>query len=146
MRRKGPSVCVRFVEPKDLSFCVRSDYDHVDEDVLRREIDRKMVILAEVGGKPVGYLRLEYLWLKIPYIGIIRVDRKYRRKGVGAAMIGFLEEHSVRLGHEALYSSSQADEPEPQMWHRKMGFEECGYIAGINNGVGEIFFRKLLKK
>jgi len=61
-------------------------------------------------------------------------------------MIEFLEEHLSRRGHKALYSSSQANEPEPQTWHRKTGFEECGYIAGINNGVGEIFFRKFLKE
>ncbi len=47
--------------------------------------------------------------------------------------------------HEFLYSSSQADEPLPQAWHRRMGFAECGLIAGINpGGVGEIFFRKPL--
>ena len=45
----------------------------------------------------------------------------------------------------ALYSSSQVDEPPPQAWHRHMGFQECGIIAGINEGgVGEVFFRKAL--
>jgi len=35
------------------------------------------------------------------------------------------------------------DEPEPQAWHRHMGFVECGIINGINeNGIGEVFFRK----
>jgi len=44
-----------------------------------------------------------------------------------------------------LFSSSQANEPEPQAWHRHVGFEECGFIAGINEGgVGEVFFRKVL--
>ena len=42
-------------------------------------------------------------------------------------------------------SSSQADEPEPQTWHRAIGFEECGIISGLNEGgIGEIFFRKKL--
>jgi hypothetical protein len=28
------------------------------------------------------------------------------------------------------------------MWHRKMGFAECGIINGINEaGIGEVFFR-----
>jgi hypothetical protein len=49
-------------------------------------------------------------------------------------------------GCPALYSSSQADEPEAQAWHRRVGFEECGLIAGINRGgVGEVFFRKQLR-
>ena len=44
-----------------------------------------------------------------------------------------------------LYSSSQADEPEAQAWHRRMGFEECGIVSGINEGgIGEVFFRRPL--
>ncbi|MFQ6095300.1 MAG: GNAT family N-acetyltransferase [Candidatus Bathyarchaeia archaeon] len=142
------SVDVRFAEPEDLDFCIRSDYKYkyVSETMIKRKIEERTVILAEVDGKPIGYLRIEYLWLKIPYISLITVSAEYRRKGVGTAMINFLEEYLSRNGHKVLYSSSQVDEPGPQMWHRKMGFEECGYVAGINEGgIGEIFFRKFLK-
>lgn len=48
-------------------------------------------------------------------------------------------------GYQSLYSSSQADEPAPQAWHRAVGFAECGFLAGINpGGVGEMFCRKPL--
>ena len=70
---------------------------------------------------------------------------KYRRQGVGKALLRFIETFLREAGHEALYSSSQADEPEPQAWHRHVGFEECGFIAGINDGIGEVFFRKSLR-
>jgi len=139
------AVKVRFAEPTDLDYCIESDYEHVGETVLRRKIEEKTVVLAEVDEKPIGYLRIEYLWLKIPYLSVIGVDEEYQRRGVGTAMIKFLEEHLSRSGHNILYSSSQADEPGPQTWHRKIGFEECGIIAGINDGgVGEVFFRKQL--
>jgi hypothetical protein len=49
-------------------------------------------------------------------------------------------------GHSAFLSSSQVDEPNPQAWHRHMGFVECGILAGLNEGgVGELFFRKELR-
>lgn len=140
------SVNVRFAEPKDLGFCIESDYKHVSEAIIKRKMKEKAIILAEANEKPIGYLRIEYLWLKIPYISLIVVIKGYRRKGVGSAMIRFLEEHLIRNGQKVLYSSSQVNEPEPQTWHRRVGFEECGYIAGINEGgIGEIFFRKFLK-
>ena len=136
---------VRFAEPTDLDYCIESDFKHVGEAVLRRKIEEKAVVLAEVNEKPIGYLRIEHLWLKTPFLSTIGVDEEYQRRGVGTAMIGFLEEHLSRRGHGVLYSSSDADEPGPQAWHRKVGFEECGIIAGINDGgVGEVFFRKLL--
>jgi hypothetical protein len=39
----------------------------------------------------------------------------------------------------------RSKEPEPQAWHRHIGFTECGALVGINDGgIGEIFFRKVL--
>ena len=144
--RQGLSVNVRFAEPEDLAFCIKSDFSHVNEAILKRRIEEKAVIIAEVDEKSVGYLRIEYLWLKIPYIGLIIVEEEYRRRGIGTAMIQFLEKYLVGEGHRILYSSSQTNEPEPQAWHRRVGFEECGYIAGINEGgIGEVFFRKPLR-
>jgi len=146
MKRKL-SINVRFAELKDSAFCIRSDYKHITKDTLKRRIEEKAVILAEVDGKPAGYLRVEYLWLVVPYVSHVSVHEKHRKKGVGTAMIKFLEEYLRRRGHKVLYSSSQANEREPQMWHRRIGFEECGYIAGINEGgIGEIIFRKMLEK
>jgi hypothetical protein len=40
-------------------------------------------------------------------------------------------------------SSSQVNEPMVQEWQRKMGFRECGIIAGINRGgIGGSLLRK----
>lgn len=158
------SVNVRFAGLKDLDFCIKSDFKHLTEAIVERKIEEKAVILAEVDGKLVGYLRLEYFWYAIPYLGNISVNKRYRRKGVGTAMIKFLEEHLLKQGLEVLYSSSEAHAREPQAWHRAVGFEECGFIASINptpeifargqapetvyagrRGIGEIFFKKILK-
>ena len=163
MKGKLP-VNVRLAELKDLYFFIKSDWKHADayrgtkfmEEYLRRKIEAKDVVLAEVDGKLVGYLRIEYLGLIVPYLGIIGVNEEYQRKGVGTAMINFLEEYLLKRegykiftcdGHSLLYSSAEATAIESQAWHRAVGFKECGIIAGCNEGeIGEIFFRKTLKK
>jgi len=162
MKRKT-SISVRLAELKDLDFCIKSDFQHVDayrgrmfmEKYLRREIEANNVIVAEVDGKLVGYLRIEYLGLIAPYLGIVGVNEEYQRKGIGTAMIKFLEAYLVkRKGHKVfklngqavLHSSAEATATESQAWHRAVGFQECGIIAGCNEGgIGEIFFRKNLK-
>lgn len=162
MKRKS-SVVIRYAELKDLDFCMKSDFQHVDahrgrmfmENYLRRRIEANDVIVAEVDGRTVGYLRIEYLGLIAPYLGIIGVDEEYQRKGIGTAMIAFLEEHLVSWkerkifkleGQAVLHSSAEATATESQAWHRAVGFRECGIIAGCNEGgIGEIFFRKILK-
>ncbi|MEI2692989.1 MAG: GNAT family N-acetyltransferase [Anaerolineae bacterium] len=110
-----------------------------------RKIEAQEILVAEANGALVGYLRLEFLWSLVPYIALIHVLPEYQRQGAGHALLAFLEDRLRRQGHTVLYSSSQADEAEPQAWHRHMGFVECGFVAGINaGGVGEIFFRKQL--
>lgn len=135
---------VRFAGPEDLEWCVVED-DHVTEQIIRNKIVNDEIIIAEIDGRQIGYIRIEYLWSIKPYIGVIFVEDDYRREGIGRKMLNFLANHLIKYGHDELYSSSQANEPEPQAWHRGNGFVECGIINGINEGaIGEIFFRKSL--
>ncbi len=137
-------VIVRFAGPEVLEWCVVSD-DHVTEQVIRHKIVNDEIIIAELDGQPIGYLRIEYLWSTIPYIGAIWVLKLYRNEGIGRKILAYLEDYLRSRGHDALYSSSQANEPEPQTWHRSVGFVEAGIISGINEGgIGEVIFRKSL--
>ena len=144
-------IVIRFAQLDELDFAHQDGY--IPPEVLKRKIETQTalnpdriedIVIAEWNGKRVGYVRLEYLWSIVPYIALIQVLPEYRRQGVGKALLRFIETFLRDAGHEALYSSSQADEPEPQAWHRHMGFEECGFIAEINEGVGEVFFCKSL--
>jgi GNAT superfamily N-acetyltransferase len=138
-------ITVRRASEHDLEFAGQDGY--VPQETVQRKIEHGEVFLAERDGERVGYLRLGYLWGLLPYIELVRVLEGHRRRGVGRALLVHVEAEMLARGHTMLYSSSQADEPEPQAWHRKMGFVECGFLAGINAGnVGEIFFRKRLDR
>ncbi|WP_158602158.1 GNAT family N-acetyltransferase [Cohnella endophytica] len=108
------------------------------------KLQHNEIIIARKDERIVGFIRLEYLWSKYPYIGLIRVERDRQRQGVGKQLLAFAENHLASRGLNRLYSSSQVDEAEPQQWHRHVGFKECGIINGINDGIGEILFVKEL--
>lgn len=91
--------------------------------VVSARIDGRFIAVAEVAGEPVGGLQLEYLWGALPYIAMIRVLSHWQRRGVGRTLLGFVETALSAAGHSALLSSSQANEPEPQAWHLRMGFD-----------------------
>lgn len=132
---------MRPAQHADLAFAAQDGY--VGEERVARQIAAGEVWIAEDGAVPLGYLRLEYLWGRIPYIALIRILPAYRGRGAGRALLAAVEQQLAPGGHPWLYSSSQADEPEPQAWHRHMGFTECGFLAGVNaGGIGEVFFRK----
>ena len=137
------NISTRFAVPADLDF-IRGGQS-LPPEIVRRKIEWREVVVAEFDGGLVGFVLLEYLWSKVPYVALIHVFPKHRRRGVGKALLAFVEEFLRGQGHTALYSSSQVDEAEPQAWHRRVGFAECGVIAGVNEGgVGEVFFRKRL--
>ncbi|MEA3337401.1 MAG: GNAT family N-acetyltransferase [Chloroflexota bacterium] len=133
----------RFATGQDLDFVGQDGF--ITSEILLRKIEQEEVIIATLDDLPAGYLRLEYLWSLVPYIALIHVQPEYRRRGVGKALLDFAQAFLREQGHTALYSSSQVDEPEPQAWHRHVGFQECGVISEINQGgIGELFFRKEL--
>ncbi|HEY33266.1 MAG TPA: GNAT family N-acetyltransferase [Dehalococcoidia bacterium] len=135
---------IRLATSSDLDFVQQDGF--IPTEVVKRKIAWQEIFVACRKNVPVGYLRLEYLWSLVPYIALIRVLPEHHRQGAGKALLHFIEEFLRSRGHSVLYSSSQANEQEPQAWHRHMGFEECGIISGINaGGVGEVFFRKQLK-
>lgn len=133
-------ISVRFAAHADLNFLQQRS--PVPAEIMKRKVDWREVIIAERRGGLVGALHLEYLWSLVPYVALIYVLPEHQGRGVGRALLRFAETFLREQGHDTLYSSSQADEREPQAWHRRAGFEECGIIAGINKGVGEVFFRK----
>lgn len=139
----GPEIVIRAAREGDLDFVSRDG--HLSDAVLQRKVSDGDVFLALGDKEPVGYLRLEWMWSKVPYIERIWVREPHRQAGIGRSLLAHVENEIAGRGHAVLYSSSQADESAPQAWHRRMGFEECGFLAGMNEGgVGEVFFRKAL--
>lgn len=137
-------VTIRFGNLADEDDVTHGD-SHVPPRILKWKLRHQEIVVAKYGEDHVGYLRLEHLWSKYPYIGLIVVHPDCRKSGIGKGMLTFLEQDLRTKGHPALYSSSQVNESAPQEWHRRMGFQECGMINGINEGsIGEVFFVKKL--
>ncbi len=139
------AITIRYGTMADLQEVVNVDR-HIPDRILQWKLQNQEIVVAADNEDLLGYLRLEYLWSKFPYIGLIIVQPDHRGKGLGKGLLQFVEEHLKKKGIAALYSSSQVNEPPPQEWHRKMGFKECGILNGINEGnVGEVFFVKHLE-
>jgi N-acetylglutamate synthase-like GNAT family acetyltransferase len=133
---------IRFGTTDDYDYSISVD-KYISKKLLKWKLENNEIIIAESTGIFVGYLRLEYLWSKIPYIGLILIKESHRKQGFGRQILIFLEQYLKSQGIDKLYSSSQINESEPQAWHRRMGFTESGIINGINeDGIGEVFFKK----
>lgn len=135
---------IRFAEEKDFNSCVELDL-HKNVNIIKNKIHMKEVIVAEHNNKIIGFLKIEYIWTHLPFISYIVIKKDYRANGIGKSMLSFLENYLKNNGQNTLLSSTMTDAVNPQKWHLKMGFIECGMLCGINeDGVGEIFFKKIL--
>ena len=138
---------VKFAEQVDMDWCIERDFSIKEYELMKNKILRHEIIVAEIDGKRVGYLRMEYLWGKIPYMSVIEVLPQHQRHGVGGSLLKFLENKLRADGAPFLITSAEASMPEAQAWHRRMGFIEIGVISGLNpNNSDEIFFKKVLSK
>jgi N-acetylglutamate synthase-like GNAT family acetyltransferase len=121
------------------------EFPHVTVELLKQSIQNDWVYVAEVEGDIIGYARLEFIWLAIPYLALITLEDEYQGQGIGTSLIERICQDLSAQGHSRIYTSSEIMEPRPQKFHRKCGFKECGIIAGMNpGGIGEIFFVKKL--
>ena len=134
---------VRIAASGDLDFIKQKS--GLPRERLLQKIQRDEILILSVNDEPVGHLWFAFLWSEIPFIDLIYIKEDYQKRGLSRVLLGFLEAYLQESGFDVLYSSSQMDEPEPQAWHRHVGFEECGVISGMNDGgIGEAFFRKVI--
>lgn len=130
---------VRFAKTNDLVKCKLFD-SLLTKSRFASMVGEKQIIIALQGPELVGYLRLEYIWLKIPYLSWILVSKEQRKQGIAAEMVAFLAAFLKKKGLKYILSSFQNNAPDSKRWHAKLGFKKCGKIRTINeDGSTEIF-------
>ncbi|MBM7693350.1 GNAT superfamily N-acetyltransferase [Peribacillus deserti] len=135
---------IRFANIEDKESCLTFDHQ-IDEQLLLSKIQLNQIILLEIDRVIRWYIKLDIIWSNLPFLSLIKVTGEIRGNGYGQELLKFLEKELKDKGYSVLLSSSQVNETEPQKWHRKNGFQECGILTGINGqGIGELFFKKEL--
>jgi ribosomal protein S18 acetylase RimI-like enzyme len=104
-------------------------------------IERKMrgfVLVAELDGKPVGYIMAHlaavphrhHLRTRRPnlegYVGEVLVDKRARRRGVGSALFQEAERRLLALGCDNLQLGVTAENTAARRFYRGVGFREFG--------------------
>ena len=126
----------------DFDWLKENDY-HVSHDWISRSISNKEYFICQYENKRIGFLRYSLFWGEIPYMDMVLVQEKYRLKSAGTALFNFWELHMKKEGAEILMTSSVLSEKEPQVWHKRNGFEESGQLTfGKLEPEPEIFFIK----
>ena len=132
---------VSFAEQADLAWILEND-SHISDAMVKRKLAAGEYLIAKAGGTPAGCLRIGRLWSMIPFIEVIWVEDRFQRRGIGRGLVAALAEHGRSQGQPLILSSSQADEPAAQAFHRAVGFRDAGALSDLRplQTVSEIFF------
>ena len=135
-----------FASEEDVDYLANND--HLSREKVEGKLKRKEYIIVKQGNEYMGFLRFSLFWSEIPYIDVISVEDEHQRKGVGKSMVELLEDFAVKNGQKIIMSSSEQEEPEPQKWHKKIGFHEAGIINDFSpiQDVPEVIFIKKIDK
>lgn len=118
--------------------------EHVDSTIIKQKIHDQQIVIAQLHGQPVAWLRFGFFWDTIPFMNLLFVVGGVRGKGVGSKLVAFWESAMQEQGYAMVLTSSQADES-AQHFYRKVGYKDCGSLL-LENEPLEIFFSKLLSK
>ncbi len=113
-----------------------------DEAHIRDQIDGRVRIGVEDGGKLIAGLDACVTAFRILYVSTVFVDAAYRRRGVGARLIREMERRAAAMGVNTIRLDTFS-------WQGKEFYEALGYraVGGYENaadGYAEYFFLKRL--
>ncbi|MCG8541714.1 MAG: GNAT family N-acetyltransferase [Clostridia bacterium] len=124
-------------------FCfdyIKDNDEHISSEMLYRKIKDNEVIIAKIDNRIIGWLRYGYFWDSIPFMNMLMIDKRYRRKGIGKSMVEFWEKEMKVKGYKTLMTSSLSKEL-AQHFYRKLGYKDAGSLI-LQNDALEIIFTK----
>jgi ribosomal protein S18 acetylase RimI-like enzyme len=133
---------IKIANPRDYQFIAPWDEFWGDR---RQEIQRGEIFVAYISSDDcVGYIRLTRNdFFNYPFISNLCVRKDYRRKGIGIALLSYVETLLVGL---KLFTSTELDNTATNNLLIKVGYKEIGFIDNINSdGKREfIYFKEII--
>lgn len=135
------------------SLCIRTaaigDYDrlcghehHVSDEVLRACLREGRMLVAELDGRLVGWLRWNLFWDIVPFMNHLRVLDEFRGRGFGRRLVRRWEDDMREKGHEKVMTSSAQDEC-AQHFYVHLGYLAIGGFMLAGDPLELVFEKRL---
>jgi len=135
------SSTTRLASTSDLPFLGEGDR-HVSPDVLVDVVSAGRVMVVEVDGLPVGFLRWGLFWDQVPFMNLLWVLPDWRGQGIGTALVDAWEKSQRVAGHSMVLTSTVSAET-AQHLYRRLGYIDSGALL-LPDEPAELLLRKPL--
>jgi ribosomal protein S18 acetylase RimI-like enzyme len=135
------STIARSASPADLPFLEGLD-THIAADDLAALVAAGRVLVGDVDGAPVGFLRWGLFWDQVPFMYLLWVLPDWRGRGVGTTLVEASEKAQAAAAHEMVLTSTVSAET-AQHFYRRLGYLDTGSLL-LPDEPAELIFRKHL--
>jgi ribosomal protein S18 acetylase RimI-like enzyme len=137
------NVTTNVASAADLAFL--GDVDtHVSPDTLADLVSMGRVMVVEVDGEAVGFLRWGLFWDQIPFMNLLWVLPDWRGQGVGTTLVEAWEKSQLAAGHDLVFTSTMSNE-RSQHFYRRLGYVDTGALL-LPDEPAELILRKPLSQ
>ena len=115
---------IRLAVAQDIPLLSEWD-EHISKQELINSVQLNRVYIAEIGQRPIGWLRYNLFWDNTPFMNMLCLIEEEQRKGYGKELVLHWERQMKLLGYETVLTSTQSNEYS-QHFYVKLGYEAVG--------------------
>jgi aminoglycoside 6'-N-acetyltransferase I len=105
------------------------------------------VFVAEIGGRIVGFLELDFRKYApgcqsspVPFIEGWHVETAFQRRGIGRALVEAAEARARALGHQEIAGGAALDNADGIAAHRALGYKESERVVCFRRSLHALRF------
>lgn len=125
----------------DIEILLEND-KYIVKSELENLINLSRVYIIEENKEFIGWLRYNLFWDKIPFMNMLYILEKHRKKGYGRKLVLYWEENMKELGHKLVMASTVSREYS-QHFYNKLGYMAIGGFTLLDEPY-EIIMEKVL--
>jgi GNAT superfamily N-acetyltransferase len=132
--------------PEDLAAICGLDADVLGRDercrLIEEAVEAGTCFVGRIDGDLAGYAILDRSLFGQPFLALLVVARRCRRRGVASALVRLVEE---RVDGDRLFTSTNRSNDPMRRLCERLGFVASGYIENLDPGDPELIFVKWLR-
>ena len=117
-------VNIRIANERDFETIAKC-HKHISETTLKKKIANNQILIAEINGGFVGWLRWGPFWDEIPFMNMLYVLENYQNKGIGTALVRKWEQMLLADGFDNIMTSTLEQESSKYFYY-KLGYRNLG--------------------
>lgn len=134
-------IIIRLATENDFPFLEKNDR-HIRLSEIKALIGQNRILLAEIDGEVVGWLRWSLFWDNTPFMNMLYFLEGYRGKGYGRQIVEHWENQMLQEGYDSVMTSSLSDE-QAQHFYRKLGYIDSGSLLLPGEALEIIFTKRI---